>query len=199
MPSSYCPTCRRFYRVSLITWSANVARVFSSPCMLNHPTDRSISVQTLPFLRILIAACSHSRAMSNAILANRLIRAVIPCLTRSILPQSDTKSAEATEGNGSSKRKGKKRARGYEGDEVFKTSPGVLLGSPLEERVVMLSVEGDGVPMISLYEVLSVLQHYDCCQETRESRRKSIRYHRDFSSRCSFTSRGFPCHSYPKI
>ena len=43
---------------------------------------------------------------------------------------------------GSSRRKGKKRARGYEGDEVFKTTPGVLFGSPNEEMVVMHSIEG---------------------------------------------------------
>jgi len=80
--------------------------------------------------------------MSNPILANRLIRAVVPYLSKSILPQSETKNVGVTDLGGSSKRKGKKRARGYEGDEVFKTTPGVLFGSPHEEMVVMLSVEG---------------------------------------------------------
>jgi len=84
--------------------------------------------------------------MSNTILANRLVRAVIPYLARSILPQSGTKDAEAAGVASSSKSKGKKRARGYEGDEVLKTSPGVLLGSPHEERVMMLSVEGKRRP-----------------------------------------------------
>jgi hypothetical protein len=59
-----------------------------------------------------------------------------------MLPQSETKNFRATDVSGSSKRKGKKRARGYEGDEVFKTNPGVLFDSPFEERVVMLSIEG---------------------------------------------------------
>ena len=125
-----------------IIWSANVARTFLRPCISNLQTYRSISIQTFPFLRIIIAACAHSRVMSNTILASRLVRAVIPYLTKRIMPQSETKNAEATEGDGSSKRKGKKRARGYEGDEVFKTNPVVLLGSPDEERVVMLSIEG---------------------------------------------------------
>jgi hypothetical protein len=80
--------------------------------------------------------------MSNPLLANRLVRAVIPYLTKPILPQSETKTAEQSDVGGSSKRKGKKRARGYEGDEVFKTNPGVLFGSPHDERIVMLSIEG---------------------------------------------------------
>ena len=105
-------------------------------------TDRSIRLHTLPFLRILVEACKHSRVMSNPLLANRLVRAVIPYLTKLILPQSETKTAEPSDVGGSSKRKGKKRARGYEGDEVFKTSPGVFFGSPHEERVVMFSIEG---------------------------------------------------------
>ena len=73
---------------------------------------------------------------------NRLVRAVIPSLTKSILPRSETNNAEATDITGSSNRKGKKRARGYEGDEVLKSNPRVLLDSRDEERVVMLSIEG---------------------------------------------------------
>ena len=94
--------------------------------------------------------------MSNAILANRLVRAVVPYLSKSISPQQETKGVGVTEVGGSSKRKGKKRARGYEGDEVFKTNPGVLFGSPYEERVVMLSIEGTDTPEYPFYEVLNV-------------------------------------------
>ena len=140
----YCRMHHGSYHVLLTTWSANVARAYLCPNMLEGLTDRSTSLHALPFLRILVAACTHSRAMSNTILANRLVRAVIPYLTRSILPQAETKNTETVDTSGSSRWKGKKRARGYEGDEVFKTNPGVFLGSPHEERVVMLSIEGDG-------------------------------------------------------
>ena len=121
----------------------------SVPLHVGGLTDQNISLHTLPFLRILVAACTHSCAMSNAILANRLVRAVIPCLAKSILPQSETKNGETTAAGGSSRWKGKKRARRYEGDEVFKTIPGVLLGSPHEERVAMLSIEGG--PFFALF------------------------------------------------
>ena len=129
--------------MSFTTWNANADRTYLCPCALREPADRDDSSRTLPFLTVLVAACAHSRAMSNAILTNRLIRAVIPYLTESILPQSKTRNAEATDAGGSSQWKGKKRARGYEGDEVFKTNPSALLGSPHEERLVMLSVEGE--------------------------------------------------------
>ena len=155
IPSTCCRACHRSYRVLLTTWSANVVRTFLCSRVSSRKTDQSTSVQALPFLRIVVASCAHSRAMSNAVLANRLVRAVIPYLTKSILPQSETKNVEATDPAGSSKRKGKKRARGYEGDEVFKTNPGVLFCSPHEERVVTLSVEGDGSVLISFSETLT--------------------------------------------
>ena len=143
MPRICSRTHHGFYHALLTTWSANAARAYLSPSMLEGPTNKSISLHALPFLKILVAACAHSRAMSNTILANRLVRAVIPYLTRSILPQSETKNAETMDVGGSSRWKGKKRARGYEGDEVFKTNPGVLLGTPHEEQVVILSIEGE--------------------------------------------------------
>ena len=156
MLSTCCRTCHGSYPALLITWSANVARMFLRSCVSNHRIYRSTSAQTLPFLRILVAACAHSRTMSNAILANRLVRAVVPYLSKSILPQQETKDTGVTDVSGSSKRKGKKRARGYEGDEVFKTNPGVLFGSPYEERAVMLSIEGMDIPEYFLYEVLNI-------------------------------------------
>lgn len=156
MLSTYCRTCHRSYRVSPTTWSANAARTFLRSRVSNQRTDRSTSVQTLPFLRILVAAYTHSRAMSNAILVNRLVRAVIPYLTKSVLPQLETKNVKATDVGGSSKRKGKKRAQMYEGDEVFKTNPGVLFDSPHEEQVVMLSIEGNGIFQVPSCLVLFV-------------------------------------------
>ena len=120
---------------------------YVSTCLcVEEPTDQSIRSHTLPFLRVLVAACANSRIMSDSLLANRLVRAVIPYLTKPLLPQLEAKAAEPTDAGGSSKRKGKKRARGYEGDEVFKTNPDILFGSPHEERVVMLSIEGQYYP-----------------------------------------------------
>src|SRR5258708_179703 len=107
----------------------------SVPFCVRKPTHSTTRLHALPFLRILVAACGRSRLVPNTILANRLVRAVIPYLTKPILPHLETKAVEETGVGGSSKRKGKKRARGYEGDEVLKTSPVVLFDSPHEERI----------------------------------------------------------------
>ena len=109
---------------------------------VRKPTHRTTRLHALSFLRIIVAACRRSRVVPNTILANRLVRAVIPYLTKPILPRLETKGVEGAGTGGSSKRKGKKRARGYEGDEALKTSPAVLFDSPHEERTMMLSVEG---------------------------------------------------------
>ena len=130
--------------------------------MLNQRIDRSIGAQALPFLRVLV-----SRAMSNPTLANRLVCAVVPHLSEFISPELETKNFEATDVGGSSQRKGKKRARGYEGDGVFWNLPSAF------------------------FEVLNIPWRYGCCHETQESHQKSTRYHQGFYSRHSFASRGF--------
>lgn len=48
----------------------------------------------------------------------------------------------ATDVNGLSKMRGKKRTQGYEGDEVLKSNPRVLVDSWDEGWVAMLSIEG---------------------------------------------------------
>ena len=80
---------------------------------------------------------------------DRLVRAVIPYLTKSILSQSETKNSGATDVDESCRRKGKKRTRGYEGDEVLKSNPRVLFDSRDEERVVILSIEGSESRLLS--------------------------------------------------
>ena len=80
--------------------------------------------------------------MSNSILVDRLVRAVIPHLTKSILSHSETKNSGATDVNGSFKRKGEERTRKYEGDEVLKSNHRALLDSRDEERAVIISIEG---------------------------------------------------------
>ena len=78
--------------------------------------------------------------MSNTILANRLVRAVIPYLTKQILQRLETKNVWTTDIDCSFKRKRKKKARGNEGDED--SNPVVLPGSPHEERAATPPFEG---------------------------------------------------------
>ena len=76
--------------------------------------------------------------MSNSIPGDRPTCAVIPYLTESNLPRSETNNAEGTDVRRPSKGKGGKRTRGFKGGEVLKSNPRVLDG----ERVVMVSIKG---------------------------------------------------------
>jgi hypothetical protein len=70
----------------------------------NQRIDRSTSAQTLPFLRVLVAVCAHPRVMTDAILVDRLVRAVVPYLSKLMLPQPEAMGTGAA-GISGSKRK----------------------------------------------------------------------------------------------
>ncbi|KAK1233310.1 hypothetical protein PQX77_003536 [Marasmius sp. AFHP31] len=99
------------------------------------PLERLSLLQTLD---VLLASC---RPLSSPILSTRLTRAVVS-LVKSVLPsQADAGSSADTQGGGSKSRKGKKRARGYEGDEVFKTSISVICPSIVEGKVLLTACD----------------------------------------------------------
>lgn len=111
MPFTCSPTCRGSYPVSFIIWSANVVRKLVQSYASNRRTDESIRAQTLPFLRILVAACVYCRVMSNSILVDGLVRTVIPSLAKSISPRSETNNAKAVDVSGSYREGGKENSR----------------------------------------------------------------------------------------
>lgn len=73
------------------------------------------------FLHAVSALLDHCPALSDPVLPSRLTRAVLPSLTILLASQSQTHREDDVNGSAAKSRKGKKRARGYEGDEVFKT------------------------------------------------------------------------------
>lgn len=93
------------------------------------------------FLRALSFILSEC-PLGDSLLASRLARAVLPSLTSLLDAQSDVQREENTSINTSKGRKGKKRARGYEGDELFKTTKEVMLPTKEAEDVVLLALEG---------------------------------------------------------
>ena len=76
---------------------------------------------------------------SDPLLAGRLIKAILPCLT-SIL--SEKKPADDQNRANSSSKKGKKRVQGYEGDEIFKAGRDVLCGSNVEAEGILAALDG---------------------------------------------------------
>jgi hypothetical protein len=96
----------------------------------------------LPFLRAIPIVLSYSHPLANPIIPNRLTKAVLPCLINLLSSESDAKPLDEPNGSTSGRKKGKKRARGYEGDEVFKTRREVLCPTAEEGDIVIAAAQG---------------------------------------------------------
>src|SRR5882757_5175492 len=100
------------------------------------------SVPKLPLLGIIPILLTRCCPLANPIILNRLTKAVLPFLTSLLSSESGVRLQEEQNGTGTSRKKGKKRARGYEGDEVFKATRDVVCPSDEEEDVVITAVHG---------------------------------------------------------
>ena len=96
----------------------------------------------LALLRALCALLRHC-ALSDSLLCSRAARAIVPSLTTLLSTQADVQKEEDNAQAGATKsKKGKKRARGYEGDEVFKISRQMVCLTEVAGEVVLTSLEG---------------------------------------------------------
>ena len=98
----------------------------------------------LLFLKTIQAVLTHSHCSHSPILPSRLAKAILPSLTVVLITQSEARHAD--DANTGKNKKGKKRARGYEGDEVFKVSREVVC--PIKEDGEVLMAALDGVYLI---------------------------------------------------
>ncbi|KAJ7590791.1 rRNA processing/ribosome biogenesis-domain-containing protein [Mycena floridula] len=98
--------------------SPNQSRILS--CLAYHLEQSDLnSAQRLPFLTALESILTHCHPLHSDILSTRLTKAIIPILSSS------------------RSKKGKKRARGYEGDELFKTTRQVLFPLVTDGQLVL--------------------------------------------------------------
>lgn len=88
-----------------------------------------------------MSALENTPAFHDTLLPSRLARAILPSVSVILSPQSDipSRDAEITSKN----RKGKKRGRGYEGDEAFKVTRAVICPTKEDGEVVMASLQGE--------------------------------------------------------
>lgn len=110
--------------------------------------------ERLPFLEATQALLTHTHLTHSITLPNRLAKALIPSLGVVLATKSDLQRSEGGEFatlNGNKNRKGKKRAREYEGDEVFNTGKKVVCSSGLDEEVLIVALEGRLTYTPSLY------------------------------------------------
>ncbi|KAH9939977.1 rRNA processing/ribosome biogenesis-domain-containing protein [Amylocystis lapponica] len=133
---------------TLLEGLAKSCRVHLRPHLLqftsyiSYHLERPLTpAQRLPFLTVvtaLLTSCSH---IHDSVLASRLARAILPSLTVVLATQSQIEH-DAEQSVGRDKRKkGKKRARGYEGDEVFKVAREVICPSTEEGEVLLAATD----------------------------------------------------------
>ncbi|KZT29266.1 hypothetical protein NEOLEDRAFT_1127941 [Neolentinus lepideus HHB14362 ss-1] len=96
----------------------------------------------LSFLLTIPALLSHTCPLHDGIVLNRTVRAILPSLAHILLERS---AAEADGGANKKSRKGKKRARGYEGDELFQVAREVICPGVVDGEVVLATLDASQV------------------------------------------------------
>lgn len=90
--------------------------------------------------RTLLTSCPH---LHDSISASRLARAVVPSIATLLSTKSQGQEVAGTTASKTRNRKGKKRARGYEGDEVFNVTAEVISASKVDGDVLLASIDGE--------------------------------------------------------
>ena len=90
---------------------------------------------------------SQCPPLNDPMLPSRLARAVLPSLTALLASQSQAQRDDDPISSTTKTRKGKKRARGYEGDEVFKTREVVC---PTKEAGEVILTALESTPSVML-------------------------------------------------
>ncbi|KAF7798339.1 hypothetical protein EIP86_009560 [Pleurotus ostreatoroseus] len=144
---------------ALVSCTRDEKKVLLLGCPTKAKTHLSISWKVMSTLSVMQWNCRHfqrygpmaapyfkhfpdENAIRDPVLASRVSRAVLPALTTLLGTQSDAQREDnnSVAHSGTSK-KGKKRARGYEGDEVFKIAKEVILPTHESGKAVIVSLE----------------------------------------------------------
>lgn len=101
------------------------------------------SSQRLFLLTTLQTLLIHCHPLDSLLIPTRLAKAVLPSLSVILATPTESEDTRSTAAAASSRsKKGKKRARGYEGDEVFKLSRSVICPSLDDGKVIIAAFEG---------------------------------------------------------
>ncbi|KAJ7129455.1 rRNA processing/ribosome biogenesis-domain-containing protein [Mycena epipterygia] len=147
----------------LITCLANCVHHHLSPSLARivtyiafHLEQPLTSSERLPFLNTLGVVLMKCHPLHSTLVVSRLARAILPLISLVLAKQVDIRDAE-TDVPGRSK-KSKKRAREFEGDEVFKVS-----------REVVCSTVEDGNVLLSAFAVTRLVLHNPNLSSTVQS------------------------------
>ncbi|KAJ7180313.1 rRNA processing/ribosome biogenesis-domain-containing protein [Mycena crocata] len=114
--------------------SPSLSRILT--CIVFHLEQQLTSRERLPFLDTLEVVLTKCHPLHSSLVVTRLARAILPLVSVVLEKQADVKDTD-NDMPGRSK-KSKKRAREFEGDEVFKISREVVC-STVEEGNVLLA------------------------------------------------------------
>ncbi|KAF7352611.1 Pre-rRNA-processing protein rix1 [Mycena venus] len=113
--------------------SSTLVRIVS--CITFHLEQPLTSSEQLPFLNTLQVVLTKCHPLHSTQIVNRLARAIVPLI--SIVLAKEPDAVRETEGVSGRSKKSKKRAREFEGDEVFKISRDVVCSTVDEGNVLL--------------------------------------------------------------
>ncbi|KAI5119513.1 hypothetical protein M0805_002449 [Coniferiporia weirii] len=95
--------------------------------------------QRLPFVKLLSSLLKWCLPPSDPLIAGRIVKAILPQLASLLSQKTPAEEPIAPADIGG--KKGKKRARGYEGDEVFRIGRAVLCESSSDGEMVLAALD----------------------------------------------------------
>jgi hypothetical protein len=111
------------------------------------------SSERLPFLDAIQAVLTNCQPLYSPLLPTRLAKSILPSLTVVLATQSEVHTDDTVGSSTAGKnKKGKKRARGYEGDEVFKVTREVVCPMRKDGEVLIAALDG----MLCRYFVINL-------------------------------------------
>ncbi|TFY78724.1 hypothetical protein EWM64_g5294 [Hericium alpestre] len=106
-----------------------------------HLEQPLASSHRLPFIRALTTLLKHTLPLHHPILPTRLTKALLQSLTALLPSQTAVQNAAADATSSGKGKRAKKRARGYEGDEVFNIAQNVMCPTAAEGAVVLAALD----------------------------------------------------------
>lgn len=108
--------------------------------------------QRLCLLKALDSLLKNCRPLDSTILPSRLSKSALCSITKIL--SSSGGAIDQNEPSSSQKKNGKKRARNFEGDEVFKVTRRVAYASAEESEALLISIDGKNASSSKLPECL---------------------------------------------
>lgn len=173
--------------------------------MLESNAERLITcrAQTVQFLLTVLMLLQGGCHLHDSTLSSRLARATMPLLTIVLSKRSETNGESESSGAQGRSKKSRKRARGYEGDEVFKVGREIVCATAEEGDILLTAVDGkslcNGSP-------LSLTDHYQfllssgnaSAENTSQPTRPLDRFPTSALDLCCFTTAA-TCHTVPGL